>query len=87
MIASTALCAGGVIGGVAFMVSAASWVTILLSGAGVLLLPCNDGAGLDEHQGVMPAPPQPGEPGPEKPISRTKARALDGLFVYGELMP
>jgi predicted MFS family arabinose efflux permease len=38
MIAATALCAGGVIGGVAFMVPAASWVTILLSCASVLLL-------------------------------------------------
>jgi predicted MFS family arabinose efflux permease len=38
MIAATALCAGGVVGGAAFMVPAASWVAILLSCAGVLLL-------------------------------------------------
>jgi predicted MFS family arabinose efflux permease len=38
LIAAAALGAGGVVGGLAFMVPATSWVTILLACAGVLLL-------------------------------------------------
>ena len=52
-----------------------------------LLLPGNHRPGLDEYQGIGPAPPKPGQPPPEHPISPTEARARDGLFVDRQLMP
>jgi hypothetical protein len=52
-----------------------------------LLLPGDHRAGLDEYHGFGPAPPKPGQPPPEHPISRTEAWASNGLLVDRQLMP
>jgi hypothetical protein len=55
--------------------------------AKTLLLPGDHRSGLDEYQDIGPAPPKPGQPPPEHPISPTEARARDGLFIDSQLMP
>jgi hypothetical protein len=55
--------------------------------AKALALPCNNGAGLDERQGSLPARPQARQPPPEQTIGGTEVYAVDRALVYGELMP
>jgi hypothetical protein len=49
-------------------------------------LPGDDGARLDELQGLLPAMPQAGEPHPEESIRWTQLETLDDVLINGELM-
>jgi hypothetical protein len=51
-----------------------------------LALPGEDGTGLDKRQGVVPPPPQPGQPPPAEAIGRTQPRASDGLLLPSQRM-
>jgi hypothetical protein len=50
-------------------------------------LPGDHDAWLDERQGILPARPQTGQPGPERAIGQPEPWATDGLLVHGDLMP
>jgi hypothetical protein len=54
--------------------------------AKTLALPRNDGAGLNERQGVLPGRPEPRETHPEQPIGWAKSRAMDGPLIDRKLM-
>jgi hypothetical protein len=47
----------------------------------------DDGAGLDQRQGGVPAGPQACQPGPEHAIGWTQPRAWHTLLVDGQLVP
>lgn len=51
------------------------------------LLPGDDGARLDERQGVLPAWSEPGQPRPGHTVGRTESRAMDHRLIYRQLVP
>ena len=50
-------------------------------------LPGEDGSRLDDHEGLSPPGPEPGEPGPEEAVSGPESRSPHRSLADGELVP
>jgi hypothetical protein len=55
--------------------------------AKALVLPSDDGTGLNERQGILSGRPELREPCPEQTSGWAKSRAMDSLLIHGKLVP